>query len=103
MCKGILDRQLLKLKYVSTIANDDFLQQKKKQVAQSFGITEDEAGWLVFSGEAKSSTYDFENAPINILYKDGSVKNISEVDDALINESLRGLIKKYYICYPSIT
>ena len=103
MCKGILDRQLLKLKYVSSNANDEFLQQKKKQVAQSFGITEDEASWLVFSGEAKSSTYDFENAPINILYKDGSVKNISEVDDALINESLRGLIKKYYICYPSIT
>ena len=103
MCKGILDRQLLKLKYVSAKANDDFLQQKKKEVAQSFGITEDEASWLVFSGEAKSSTYDFENAPINILYKDGSVKNISEVDDALINESLQGLTKKYYICYPSIT
>ena len=103
MCKGILDRQLLKLKYVSSNENDEFLQQKKKQVAQSFGITEDEASWLVFSGEAKSSTYDFENAPINILYKDGSVKNISEVDDALINESLQGLTKKYYICYPSIT
>ena len=102
MCKGILDRQLLKLKYVSTNSNDDFLQKKKKEIADSFGIPEDEVHWLVFSGEAKSSTYDFENVPINILYKDGSVKNISEVDDALINESLRGLIKKYYICYPSL-
>jgi hypothetical protein len=27
------------------------------------------------------------------------VKDISEVDDALINQNLGGKIKKYYICY----
>jgi uncharacterized protein len=57
---------------------------------------------LVFAGEASSSTYNFDNTPINIIFKDGSIKNISQVDDALINESLRGNIKKYYICYPSL-
>jgi len=33
------------------------------------------------------------------LFKDGSVKDISEVDHALINENMRGKTKKYYICY----
>jgi len=27
------------------------------------------------------------------------VKDISEVNNALINENLKGTIKKYYICY----
>ena len=56
--------------------------------------------WLVFTGEANSTTYNFDEQQIKIMFKNGEVKDISEVDDALINESLRGNIKKYYICYP---
>ena len=63
-------------------------------------LTEEEAGWLVFTGEASSSTYNFEDEHIHILFKDGSVKDISEVDDALINQNLSGKVRKYYICYP---
>ncbi len=102
MCKGILDRKLLKLQYISAPANEHLLHQKRMETTIAFNVSEEDASWLVFSGEVKSSTYDFENAPVNILYKDGSIKTISEVDDALVNESLRGIVKKYYICYPSI-
>jgi hypothetical protein len=56
--------------------------------------------WLVFAGEASSSTYNFENEKIKILFKDRLVKDITEVDNALINDNLKGLVKKYYICYP---
>jgi uncharacterized protein len=102
LCRGILDRQLLKVKYIQEAEAKVLQEQKQQETAEAFGISMEDASWLVFSGEAKSSTYDFDNAPINILFKDGTVKNISEVDNALINESLQGLIKKYYICYPSI-
>jgi UDP-3-O-[3-hydroxymyristoyl] glucosamine N-acyltransferase len=36
---------------------------------------------------------------INILFKDGSVKDISQIDNALIHQQLSGPVKKYYICY----
>ena len=55
--------------------------------------------WLVYAGEASSNTYDFESEKINILFKDGTVKDITKVDNALINENLKGRIKKHYICY----
>ncbi len=100
LCRGIIDRQLLKVKYSSSPTDENIVAEKRKEVAAKMGISEEEAGWLVFTGEANSSTYDFENQQIKILFKDGSVKDISQVDDALINESLRGNIKKYYICYP---
>ncbi|HSN59913.1 MAG TPA: hypothetical protein VLR49_03190, partial [Ferruginibacter sp.] len=73
--------------------------EKTHEVAGRLGISYEDAEWLVFTGEASSSTYNFEHEHIYILFKDGSVKDISEVDDALINENLRGKIKKYYICY----
>ncbi len=102
LCKGVLDRKLLKVKYVSAAVDENLLNQKRAEAAQKLGISNEEASWLVFAGEATSSTYDFDNTPINIIFKDGAIKNISQVDDALINESLRGNIKKYYICYPSL-
>ncbi len=102
LCNGILNRNLLKVKYSSTPCDEKTLQQKLEETAAAFAIDNDEARWLVFDGVASSSTYDFESKQIKILFKDGSIKDISAVDDALINESLRGDIKKYYICYPGL-
>ena len=100
LCCGIIDRQLLKVKYSSTPAGENIFLERRAATAAQFGIPESEADWLVFTGVAGSSTYDFENKQIKIVFKTGVVKDISQVDDALINESLRGDIKKYYICYP---
>ncbi len=102
LCQGILERKLLKVKYHSSFVDDATLSEKRVSTALRFGISDEDAAWLVFTGEVASITYNFDDNPINILFKDGSVKNISTVDDALINESLRGNIKKYYICYPSL-
>lgn len=100
LCRGIIDRRLLKVKYGSAHTDENIIKLKINEVAASLSVTEEDASWLVFTGTAGSSTYDFEKKQIKILFKDGSVKDISAVDDALINESLRGDIKKYYICYP---
>ena len=100
LCRGIIDRQLLKVKYSSSPADENMALNKKAEAMARLDISADDAEWLVFTGVAGNSTYDFENKQIKILFKDGAVKNISQVDDALINESLRGNLKKYYICYP---
>lgn len=99
LSKGLINRNLLKVKYFSEPVNDDLLKEKKLEAMQKMGLGNEDASWLVFTGEASSSTYNFEDEKINILFKDGSVKDISEVDDALINRNLSGRIKKYYICY----
>jgi uncharacterized protein len=102
LCKGVLDRELLKVKFVDSYYGDAALQEKRVSISNQLGINEEDAKWLVYTGEVGNSTYNFEENPIKILYKDGSIKNISEVDDALINESMRSNIKKYYICYSSL-
>jgi uncharacterized protein len=102
LCKGILDRELLKVKYVDSYYDDAALLEKRVSISNQLGINEEDAKWLVYVGEVGNSTYNFDENPIKILYKDGGTRNISEVDDALINESMRSNIKKYYICYPSL-
>jgi HD superfamily phosphohydrolase len=99
LCKGIINRQLLKVKYFGEAINEDLIKEKTAEAGAKLNITSEEAGWFVFTGEAVSSTYNFEDEHIHILFKDGAVKDISEVDNALINQNLRGKVKKYYICY----
>jgi HD superfamily phosphohydrolase len=99
LCKGIINRKLFKLKYQNKHINPAALLIKQQEVAKKLGLVEEDAEWLAFSGEASSSTYNFEDESIKILFKDGTVKDISMVDHALIHENLRGKVKKYYICY----
>ena len=100
LCKGLINRQLLKIKYFGEPVDEALLTAKTTEACKQLNISVEEAGWLVFTGEASSSTYNFEDEHIHILFKDGTVKDISAVDNALINQNLRGKVKKYYICYP---
>jgi len=102
LCNGIINRALLKIKYYADPVTDDLITLKKNEVCRHFNIAEKDADWLVFTGEASSSTYNFENERINILFKDGTVREITAVDNALINENLKGKVKKYYICFPNL-
>ena len=99
LCNGIINRQLLKVKYFAAPVDEQLLHEKTAEAITKMEISADDAGWLVFTGEAASSTYNFEDEHIRILFKDGTVKDISEVDNALINQNMRGKVKKYYICY----
>ncbi len=98
LCTGIIERKLLKVKYSPVPVDQNLLAQKRQETVALLNISEDDAAWLVFTGETSSSIYNFDEEPIYILFKDGSVRDIAEVDNALINENLRGNVKKYYIC-----
>ncbi len=99
LCRGIIDRRLLKVKYFPEPVDAALLAEQRGKAREKLGLCNDEAEWVVFTGEASSRTYNFENERIRILFKDGTVRDISEVDNALISTNLSGKIKKYYICY----
>ena len=75
LCQGILDRHLLKVKYFSEPVSNEMLLDKIMEVSRKLSITTEDAKWLAFDGEAASSTYNFENDHIHILFKDGTVKD----------------------------
>ena len=99
LCKGIINRNLLKVKYFSRSIPPELLNKKKAEAAKKLNISEEEASYLVFTGETENKTYNTQDEHIHILFKDGTVKDISKVDNALINQSLFGTVKKFYICY----
>lgn len=99
LSKGLVDRKLLKIKFASEPFDEMLTQSLRKDAAQKLGTTESEAAYFVFTGEATNTTYNPTDEHIKILFKDGSVKDISEVDNALIHQRLSTPVKKYYLCY----
>jgi len=98
-CKNLLNRKLLKCKLQTERFDDEFVQFKKQEAAEQLNISIEEAGYFVFTGEAANTTYTQGDEHINIIFKDGSVKNISGVDNPLIHQTLSMPVKKFYICY----
>jgi uncharacterized protein len=99
LSKGLVERKLLKIKFQGEPFDDILLQALRKDAAYKLGITETEAAYFVFTGEAVNTTYNPLDEHIQILFKDGSVSDISRVDNALIQEQISAQVKKYFLCY----
>lgn len=99
LCRSLVERNLLKVKLQAEPFDGAFLKEKTKEACDKLNISENEAEYFVFAGEASNTTYDPGDERINILFKDGTIKDISKVDNALIQHNLKGTVKKYYICY----
>ncbi|MCB0716178.1 MAG: HD domain-containing protein [Chitinophagaceae bacterium] len=99
LCRSIVERKLLKVKLQAEPFSTEMVQAKEQAVCATLKIQKEDVHYFVFTGEASNTTYDADDERINIVFKDGTVKDISNVDNALIQHSLSGATKKYYFCY----
>ena len=99
LCRSLIDRNLYKVKLQAGPISQQLIYQKTQEVAASLGLTASEVmDYFVFTGEASNTTYNPADERINILFKDGTIRDISQVDNALIQHNLSSTVKKYYIC-----
>ena len=99
LCKGVVERKLLKIRFQSEPFDPLMVSTYRQEIAQQLNITEKEAEYFAFTGEAVNTTYNPFDERIKILYKDGLVSDISKVDNALIHHQVSSPVKKYYFCY----
>jgi HD superfamily phosphohydrolase len=98
LCKRLLNRKLLKIKLQAEPFEADFIEQKTLAAIANLNIDRAAACYFVFTGEADNTMYITNDEKINILFKDGSVKDITAIDDPLIHQTISAPIKKFYIC-----
>jgi uncharacterized protein len=99
LCLSVLNRKLFKLKLQAEPIPEETYTLKKLEICSQLHIPEEDAAFLVFTGEAENSLYNPYNEKINILFRDGTIKDISLVDNALIHQNLSQPVKKFYICF----
>ena len=99
LCRCLVERRLLKIKLQTEPFDITEIEDKRKIICEKLAIPEKDSGYFVFTGETSITTYDPRDERIHILFKDGSIKDISKVDNALIHQDLSSAIKKYYFCH----
>lgn len=101
LCRKLIERKLLKIE----IRNEPFsvtkIERLKKEAKAKYGLqTMEEAGYFVFTSSTSNYAYNPEKSNINILYKDGSLKDVAKASDQLNISVLSEPVIKYYLCYP---
>jgi len=100
LCRWILNRRLFKIKLSTSRFTEEELADTRTRATDAFQLSEEESDYFVFSGMATNRTYNITDEKINILFKNGEVKDISSVENALISNTVSIPIKKFYICCP---
>ena len=98
LCRRFLNRQLYKARIQAEPFDADFIRTKESEAAAKFGIDLADIHYYCFTGIATNTLYQTADERINILFRDGVVKDISSVDYALIHQNLSAPVKKNYIC-----
>lgn len=99
LCQALIDRRLFKVRLQASPIPEQWLEDAEEGIARQLGLSRKEASYFAFTGVAENTTYNPEDERIQILFKDGTIRDISEVDNALIQRNLSSTVKKYYICF----
>jgi len=98
LCQMHLHRKLYKV--VFDAENEEELLANKTSAAQkALGFNEEEMNYFVFSGTTSNSTYNAADARINIALKDGSTRNLADMQHSLVNDKVAQTVTKRYLCY----
>lgn len=98
LSRRLLNRDLFKIRLQSDPFEEEMVEDLLKNTMIKLALGEDMARYYVFTGEAHNTLYKIDDDSINIYFKDGSVRDISEVDNPLISQTVSAPVKKFYIC-----
>lgn len=99
LCKSFTDRRLFKVEIGTKPIETEKRQNQLKQYMSHFNVSVDEAAYFMGEEIVSTDTYSPQDDNINILYKDGTIKDIADASDMLNIAVLTKKVEKYYYCY----
>lgn len=96
----LINRKLFKTEIFDQKPDDELVLKIKSIISEFFKIEMDDVKYLFDFGSFQTHAYDSEHNPINILFRNGSIKDISEVSSTINIGLLSGKSIKYQLTYP---
>lgn len=97
LCECFANRQLFKGKLLEQHLTTSEHKELCQQYAQRFGVSSDDAKYFFVEHISTSNTYSEKGEAIDILYKDGSVRDIADASEMLNMETLTYKPQKIYL------
>jgi len=102
LSSGMVNRKLFKIEVSSEQPDLGKISEYLKSYQHKFNLSEHEASYLCSLEPVTTDMYREEDDSIDILMKDGSVKDIAQASDILNIELLSKKVEKYYFAYLKI-
>ena len=99
LASDMLNRNIFKVEVSSEPITEERIAELREQLAKTYGVSIEEAEYLMSVNTIQKDMYDVNEDRISILYKDGMIKDISESSEILNVGLLSKKIRKYYLCY----
>ncbi len=99
MSKSLIDRKLFKIEIGAEPVPSERIEQLKQTYVIRFGISEYEASYFVMSDAISTNMYNEKDDSIDILFNDGTIKDIAIASDMLNIQLLSKRVQKYYVSY----
>ena len=96
----LINRRFFKIEYSDKEFTATRLKKLKRETQLQLGISDVDISYYVFTDHTSNYMYSNTEGSIDILFKDGKVKDIANVSEQLSVAKLKKPIRKYFICYP---
>lgn len=100
LCRSLIDRRLSAIEISDEEFSEDRIEEIRKKVAAKLNISHDESRYFVYTGKVENSAYNTNVDNIQLLYRNGEVKDIAKAADTLNISSMAHAVEKYFLCYP---
>ena len=102
LCRDMISRNLSRTEIQNKPFSKEKINQIKEKVKSRFMLNDKEVEYFVFHDRITNSAYNPKSDKINILFKDGTVKDIVDASDQTNIFALAKPVVKYYLCYPKL-
>lgn len=96
---GMINRNIFKVEISNTPIGIERKKELTLRISEQLNIPISETSYFVSTPSIEKNMYNPADDSIDIIYKDGTIKNIAEASDMLNISLLSKKVKKYYICY----
>jgi HD superfamily phosphohydrolase len=102
LCKAIIHRNLFKVTMNPEATGSQELENITTGVMDYYQVSRIDAEYLIINEEIANNAYNPKLDSINLVFKNGDIKDITEASDNLNIQALTRPVKKYFVCHPKL-
>ena len=96
---GLVNRRLFKVEIAARPFSREYRASITERICSAFGMSKREASYLQCAVTHEKDMYSPFDDHIEILYNDGTTRDIAEASDMFNLSLLQKKVKKYFMCY----
>ena len=102
LSRDFINRNIFKIEMSDQPVSEERKQEKLQELSQHFGISLDEANYLIACIEVGKDMYSLDDDQIEIRFNDGTTHNLTEASDMLSPSLASKKVRKHYFCYQRV-